>query len=87
MACIFPLSTRPLPISIPTNSNAIASSRLIPHRLQMLNDQEIRVQEPIHTALRAALLSAVQLPAADRARDAFLPADVREVVNRCCRID
>lgn len=77
----------PLPISLSTESNPIASSRLIPHRLQMLNDQEIRIQEPIHTALRAALLSPVQLPAADRARDAFLPADVREVVNRCIHIN
>lgn len=76
----------PLPLSLSIN-NRIASSRLIPHRLQMLDDQEIRVQESIHTALRAALLSPIQLPTADRARDAFLPADVREVVNRCIRIN
>ncbi len=49
----------------------------------MLNNREIRIQEPIHTVLRAALLVLLQLAASDRARYAFAPADIGEVVYRC----
>lgn len=49
----------------------------------MLDDRKIRIQKPIHTVRRARLLALVQLAAPDRARDAFLPADVREGMYRC----
>jgi len=48
----------------------------------MLDNREIRIQESIHTILRAALLALVQLAASDSSSNAFLPADVRKVVNR-----
>jgi hypothetical protein len=48
----------------------------------MLNNRKIRIQKPIHTILRAALLALLQLPAANIACYALLPADVGEVVHR-----
>ena len=47
----------------------------------MLNNREIRVQEPIHTILRTALLALFELPAAYAARYAFLPAYIRQIMN------
>lgn len=64
--------------SIPTSPSPLLR---IPHILQLLDNQEIRVQKPIHTVLRTALLRLIQLPALDRARDAFRPADIGEVVH------
>jgi hypothetical protein len=49
---------------------------LRPHLVQMLNDLEIRIQKPIHTILRTSLLVLLQLPASNRASNAFLPANV-----------
>jgi len=46
----------------------------------MLDNREVPIQESIYTILRTRLLALIQLPAADRARHAFLPADVRKVV-------
>lgn len=43
----------------------------------MLNDRKIRIQEAIHAVLRARLLALIQLAAADRPSDTFLPADIR----------
>ena len=57
------------------------SSLLIPHIVQMLNDREIRIQEPIHTILRTSLLVLIKLSASNCPRDAFLPADIGEGVN------
>ncbi len=51
----------------------------------MLDNREIRIQESIHTILRAALLALVQLAASDSSSNAFLPADVRKVVNSYSR--
>ena len=48
----------------------------------MLDNREIRIQKPIHTILRTALLAFLQLPASNRARYAFLPADIRQIMNR-----
>jgi hypothetical protein len=48
----------------------------------MLNDRKIRIQKPIHTILRTALLALIQFAASNRTRDTFLPADVCEVVDR-----
>jgi len=47
----------------------------------MLNDREIRIQEPIHTVLRTSLLILIQLSASNCTRNAFLPADIGERVN------
>jgi hypothetical protein len=57
--------------------------RLVPHRLQMLDNRHVSIQKPIHTVLCASLLSPLQLPAANRPRNAFLPADIRQIVNGC----
>jgi hypothetical protein len=44
----------------------------------MLNRRKVRIQESIHTILRARLLVLVQLPTSNRARYTLLPADVGE---------
>jgi hypothetical protein len=64
-----------------SHASVLPSSRLIPHRLQMLNDGEIRIQEPVDAVLRTALLVTVQLSAADRARHTFFPAHVGQGVH------
>jgi hypothetical protein len=46
----------------------------------MPNNLKIRIQKPIHTIRRTALLPLIQLPTLNRRRDAFAPADIREVV-------
>ena len=56
---------------------------LPPQRIQMLDDREVRIQKPIHTVRRAGFLALIQLAAPNCARDAFLPADVREGMYRC----
>jgi len=57
--------------------------RLVPHSIQVLNNREIRIQKPIDTVLRAALLVLLQLAASDRTGYAFAPADIGKVVYRC----
>lgn len=54
---------------------------LIPHILQMLQHRHIRIHEPIHTILRAALLILLQLPRRNLARHAFRPADISQAVH------
>ena len=49
----------------------------------MANDGHIRIQESIHTVLRANLLVPIQLPASNRTCYAFLPANVGERVDGC----
>jgi hypothetical protein len=44
-------------------------------------DRHVRIQESIYTILRASLLVLVQLPAPNRTRNTFLPADIREGMN------
>jgi hypothetical protein len=56
-------------------------SCLIPHRFQVLNNGEVRIQEPVDTILCAALLVPIKFPASDRPRHAFLPADVGQGVH------
>lgn len=51
-----------------------------PHILELFDNQEIRIQEPIHAILRTALLVLIQFPVLDAARHAFRPADVSQVV-------
>ena len=46
----------------------------------MIDNDKIRIQEPIHTILRTTLLTTIQFSAADGARDTFLPADVGQGV-------
>jgi len=46
----------------------------------MLNYRKIRIQKPINTVLRTALLVLLQLATSNRSRYAFLPADIRQVV-------
>jgi len=79
-----PIACRPTTI-IYSHSNrpnlASPALRLVPHRLQMLDNRQVSIQKPIHTVLRASLLSPLQLPAANRPRNAFLPADIRQIVN------
>lgn len=57
--------------------------RLIPHRLQMLNNRQVPIQKPIHTILRASLLSPFQLSTSNRPGNALLPTDIRQIVNGC----
>lgn len=57
------------------------SSRLIPHLVEMSNNRHICIQKSIHTILRAGLLVLIQLPTPNRARYAFLPADIGEGVD------
>ena len=51
--------------------------RLVPHSIQMLNNREIRIQEPIYAILGTVLLVLIQLATTNRSRYAFLPADIR----------
>ena len=60
---------------------------LIPHRIQMFYNRKIRIQEPIHTILRASLLILVQLSTSYCASYAFLPADVGEGVDSCMQMN
>ena len=47
----------------------------------MLQYSIIRIEEPIHTILRTALLAPVQLPTRDPLGHTLFPADVCEVVD------
>jgi hypothetical protein len=51
----------------------------------MFNNRKIRIQKPIHTVLRTALLTLLQFPTANRTRHTLLPADIREVMHRCMK--
>lgn len=61
-----------------TSISMCPQSLLSPQRIQMFNDREIRIQEPVHAVRSACLLALVQLSAFDRASNAFLPADICE---------
>ncbi len=74
---------RGLQIVEPANQPAKFSLRLIPHVIKMPYDGHIRIQESIHTILRASFLVPIQLPASNRTRYAFLPANVGEGVDSC----
>jgi len=49
----------------------------------MLNNRQVPIQKPIHTILRASLLTPFQLPTSNRPRNAFLPTDIGQIVDGC----
>ena len=78
-----PAASRPTAIIYSHSNHCKLTSpalRLVPHRLQMLNNRKIPIQKPIHTILCTALLALIQLPTADGPSYTFLPADIGQGV-------
>lgn len=77
-----PHNNTPVPhLPIPSPYPSSFPNLLPPHPLELLNNQEIRIQKAIHTVPRARLLTLIQLAALDAAGHALGPADVCEVVD------
>ena len=54
---------------------------LPPQSLQMLQNRQVGIHPPLNTILRTPFLSAFQPARRDLSGDAFLPADIRQMVN------
>jgi len=74
--------TNPASCTLTKPSEGVCSLRHIPHALQVLDNSQVAIQEAIDAVLGTRLLVLVELAALDGARDAFVPADIRQVMHR-----